>query len=133
MSENTTVNHNLLWASAFFKDEAFGCLRFKITRTFSAPFEFPAHILYRVSREEFCITEEDRIPLFIGSQFGIAPYFDEVPELFDRPKIIAILEKSMLSGHVAGLSIRQYPGGIDPADRIELQNSLLTLKYFYNV
>ena len=44
-------------------------------------------------------------PFFIGTQFGIYPKIDEIPNFLNEPKIIAVFGKSILSGCVAGLSI----------------------------
>ena len=43
---------------------------------------------------------ENEIPLISGSQFGVFSGFD-----FDHPLVVGIIGKSLLSGHVGGMSI----------------------------
>ena len=43
---------------------------------------------------------ENEIPLISGSQFGVFSGFD-----FDHPLVVGIIGKSLLSGHIGGMSI----------------------------
>ena len=43
---------------------------------------------------------ENEVPLISGSQFGVFSGFD-----FDHPVVVGIIGKSLLSGHVGGMSI----------------------------
>jgi hypothetical protein len=70
-------------------------------------FEVDKAIIDIVEFEEFIIIEEQRTPLFIGSQFGIYPKIDDIPQFFNGEKLIAILAKSLLSGCVSGLYLHQ--------------------------
>ena len=58
------------------------------------------------SWEEFCLTD-GRIALLVGCQFGIIPKPDQT--LLLNQKHIAILAKSILSGHVSSLTIYNNP------------------------
>ena len=95
------------WIKNFKNDLDHGQKRFKRLNKGYPPFNIDEAIIDIVEFEEFIKIEEQRIPLFIGSQFGISPRIDEIPQFFNGEKLIAILGKSLLSGHVAGLSLYQ--------------------------
>lgn len=95
------------WIKNFINDQDYGQKRFKRLKKGYPRFEIDEAIIDIVEFEEFIKIEEQRIPLFIGSQFGINPRIDEIPRFFNGEKLIAILNKSLLSGHVAGLSLYQ--------------------------
>jgi hypothetical protein len=91
-----------------FKEEQKNCQkRFKRLERGYPPFEFDESLIDIVDMEEFIKIEEFRIPIFVGSQFGIYPRIEKMPEFFNGRKVIAILSKSLLSGHVSGLTIYQ--------------------------
>jgi hypothetical protein len=93
------------WIQKFKSDPQNLNVKFKSIFKGNLPFEIDDDIFDRVELEEFVKIEQNRIPLFLGSQFGIAPRINELPEFFNGEKIIAILAKSMLSGHVSGLTM----------------------------
>jgi hypothetical protein len=93
-----------LWIQHFLAHPEYGNKRFKRHDGNYPPFHIDPELIDTVTFEEFAKIEEDRIPLFIGSQFGVAPGISR-PEFFNREKIIAVLAKSLLSGSVAGLMI----------------------------
>ena len=68
-------------------------------------FEFDADLIDSVDLVTFTRVEEVRIPLFIGTQFGLYPWFYDSQEFCNKERTIAVLGKSLLSGHIAGLSI----------------------------
>lgn len=91
-----------------FKEEQKNCQkRFKRLERGYPPFELDESLIDIVDMEEFILIEEFRIPIFVGSQFGIYPRIEKMPEFFNGRKVIAILSKSLLSGHVSGLTIYQ--------------------------
>jgi hypothetical protein len=91
-----------------FKEEQKSCQkRFKRLERGYPPFELDESLIDIVDMEEFIMIEEFRIPIFVGSQFGIYPRIEKMPEFFNGRKVIAILSKSLLSGHVSGLTIYQ--------------------------
>lgn len=91
-----------------FKEEQKNCQkRFKRLERGYPPFELDESLIDIVDMEEFILIEEFRIPIFVGSQFGIYPRLEKMPEFFNGRKVIAILSKSLLSGHVSGLTIYQ--------------------------
>jgi len=73
-----------------------------------------------VDIEEYCAIEAHRIPLFVGCQFGVYPKVKKLPEFFNGEKLIAILGKSVTSGHVSGLKIFKIPGRHDLWDECRL-------------
>ena len=95
------------WIKNFKNDQEHGQKRFKRLCKGYPPFEIDEALIDVVEFEEFIKIEEQRIPLFIGSQFGINPRIDKIPQFFNGEKVIAILGKSLLSGHVTGLSLHQ--------------------------
>ena len=95
----------LMWLNHFFDDEKFGAIRFKCLDKGYPRFDFDDKLIDIVSDFDFSKIENNRIPLFIGSQFGINPRINEISDFFNGDKIIAVLGKSLLSGCVAGLSI----------------------------
>lgn len=82
-------------------------------------------IIDAVSREEYITKEANRIPIFIGSQFGIAPKPEDVELVFARNKYVAILSKSQLSGHVHGLRIIVVP----PLYNLDSLDDVFSRKY----
>ena len=74
-----------------------------------------------VPTEAFLNPEPHRLPLFIGSQFGINPRLESLPTPYVGVMTVAILGKSLLSGNVAGLSIHEVeigPEGVITIQRI---------------
>ena len=67
------------------------------------------------------LVDDGRLPLFIGTQFGIAPKIENLTNFFNGEKEIAILGKSALSGTVSGLSIY----------KIELTDTVFTNKRIF--
>ena len=61
-----------------------------------------------VELDEFLKIEENRIPLFTGSQFGIFPKTEEIFKDDGEKRTIGILGQSMLSGWVTGISLYSF-------------------------
>lgn len=100
--------NSVYWLRQLRGHTEFGKYRFKrLDKGFKGypPFEFDSNILDVVNLQTFIKVEEDRIPLFVGTQFGIYPWFNDFPDFYSEERTIAVLEKSVLSGHVAGLGI----------------------------
>lgn len=95
------------WIDTFDADPTWSHVRFKTFGKLPGyiPDRFPARLWELVSREDFEKVEENRLPLFMGTQFGISPRPHTVlPN--DQERIIAILGYSALSGNIGGLSVR---------------------------
>jgi hypothetical protein len=95
------------WVKKFKEEQKNRQKRFKRLDRGYPPFDLDESLIDIVDMEEFVMIEELRIPIFVGSQFGIYPRIEEMPEFFNGRKVIAILSKSLLSGHVSGLTIYQ--------------------------
>lgn len=95
------------WIKKFKEEQKNRQKRFKRLERGYPPFELDESLIDIVDMEEFILIEEFRIPIFVGSQFGIYPRIEKMPEFFNGRKVIAILSKSLLSGHVSGLTIYQ--------------------------
>lgn len=94
------------WIKQFKVNSNFGNLRFKkLDLGFGGypKFEFVDDLLDIVDLDTFVRIEEERIPLFIGTQFGISPDPDKIPDFCREDRIIALLPKSALSGKTLGL------------------------------
>jgi len=104
--------------------------RFKIGYSGYPPFNFDANILDIVDLETYISIETNRIPLLIGTQFGVYPSIKNIPDFLKNKRIIAILHKSLLSGHVAGLGIyeaeadTQHSGNFKRQEVIFFKNEL---------
>lgn len=104
--------HSQNWIKHFKANPEFGKYRFKkLEKGFKGypAFDFDDSILDIVDLETFMIVEKDRIPLFVGTQFGMYPWFYNFPDFYDQEKIVAVLGKSLLSGHITGVSIYKIP------------------------
>jgi len=107
---NQNIKSTLQWTIRYQNDPEFSHIRFKTTGAATTSFQtgsfdFIGKWLDLVPRKEFFTPEPNRLPLFIGSQFGIRPYLDRNKEFLTGQLRVAILGKSQLSGCVAGLQI----------------------------
>jgi hypothetical protein len=95
------------WISHFKKDPIYGTKRFKTLKAYQGSIQIDPDIVDYVSEEEFVKVEQDRIPLGVGSQFGIYPTIVYKPDsvFFNGEKVVALIFKSLLSGHVDGLHL----------------------------
>ena len=95
------------WIDAFDADPNWSHMRFKTIGALPGyiPDRFPKRLWDKVSPDEFAQVEDSRLPLFMGTQFGIAP----APNTVLAPgqeRRVAMLGYSALSGNVAGLFIK---------------------------
>jgi len=94
------------------KDPTYGHLKMKWLSTdpsaSNLPYYMPDDLVQQVTREEFYLREDDvRLPIFLGSQFGVFPRYSEIEPIPDGYLHFRI-SKSMLSGHMAGLSLLRW-------------------------
>lgn len=104
--------HLTYWGKNFKQEAEYGRLRFKkLNKGFGGypPFVIDETLIDEVDLDTFIKNEETRIPFFIGHQFGINPWLNRIPGFFSCDKTVAILNKSILSGHVEGLVIYKIP------------------------
>ncbi len=104
--EHQNINE-ITWMLSLQAHNYFSEIRFKVLKNFSLRFNIDTRFVDLVDRNTFNKIEDDRIPFFLGTQFGIYPRIDEMPVFFNGEKLVAFLNKSLLSGHVSGLNIYQ--------------------------
>ncbi len=102
----------LKWFDGFDRNMLWNQYRFKTIKQGYPPFDFPKHLIDEVDIEQFLLEEKFRIPLFIGTQFGVNPDPKNIYLDMKEPILVARLGKSLLSGCVAGLSISCYKEGV---------------------
>lgn len=98
----------LTWFEKFRTNDNWNHLRFKKLNTSYPTFDFIECLIDEVSIEEFLLEESNRIPLFLGSQFGVEPNPKEIFNTVQKTILVAKLDKSLLSGVVSGCSICIY-------------------------
>lgn len=100
-------DYKTYWIDQLLADAEYRGLRFKTMSKNSHFSNIDEELIDIVSADEFVRIESDRVPLFLGSQFGIAPRMNDIEGFFEEVRLCAILGKSMLSGHVAGLTLHR--------------------------
>lgn len=116
--------HCSYWVSKLLNHQEYSHLRFKILKKGYPNFDFYPGMLDPVSKQEFNRYEKYRLPLFIGTQLGLYPKTSSL--FFYHDRIIAILGKSTLSGHVSGLSLYRIKAGDNRINM--LNNKIITFK-----
>ncbi len=96
------------WLDKFQQNKYWKDYRFKKLKLGYPKFDFPVELIDTVGTKEFLKVEIERIPLFIGTQFGIYPNPKETYKNIQQPILVAKLDKSLISGCVSGLSICSY-------------------------
>lgn len=99
------------WFQALSKDKEYGSIRLKTLTQIIINQNFSFEETWDVQMDVFLNPKDSRVPLFVGTQFGITPRLS--PEQYEKLEgcKIAILGKSQLSGHVAGLGIYEIKNG----------------------
>jgi hypothetical protein len=103
--------NNICWMISKQTHPYFRNIRFKKLHSGYHRFIIDTSFIDEVDNENFNSIEDDRVAFFIGSQFGISPQIDKIPDFFNGEKLVAILSKSLLSGNVYGLVIYQMLEG----------------------
>jgi|LakMenE01Jun11ns_1017448.scaffolds.fasta_scaffold9317263_1 hypothetical protein len=101
----THYNAKLNWLKSFQASSKFGNMTFKCLDVNYPLFEKKDEFFTKVDLATFNKIEEDRIPFFIGSRFGIYPNINKLEGFFNGRKQVALLAKSLLSEFVYGLII----------------------------
>ena len=102
--ENDTNAHLLKWVQRLKENVEYKNIRFKKLNVSYPLFTFSKELIDIVDNDEFLTIEKERIPLFIGSQFGLSPNI-QLSYNENKEIRVAILAKSWLSGVVYGLVI----------------------------
>ncbi len=120
-----TLQANLWWR-AYLDDPFYGSFQLKRLKNGMPSYcDILMSMIPGVELEEFREIESDRLPLFAGSQFGIFPRLEDV---FNdtKERTVVILNFSMLSGCMAGVSIYKTrgPKAIKKLNTIEFPNHI---------
>jgi S-adenosylmethionine synthetase len=97
----------------FMEDPEYGHLKFKwlhdLIENNYLPFHTPEGLVQKVRYEEFLKDERtERIPIFLGSQFGLFPAGYKYLLPLNDGALHAIISKSMLSGTVGSLKLNRW-------------------------
>ena len=97
---------------AMMNDASWGHLRMKwplnSKGALNPPFHFPVGLIDGVTLTEFSSQESQRLPVFIGaSHIGIYPKYSVIAPI-PQGHLHFLISKSMLSGHVNGLSLQMW-------------------------
>ena len=113
----------IYWVKHLKLDSEYKHIRLKQLNNGHRNFIMPPSLIDAVDAEEFYTEEKDRLPFFVGTQFGVSPREENLPGFVKIGRKIAILGKSQLSGSVAGLTIYQYDddGGAIPIRRFKIR------------
>lgn len=115
--------HKTYWIKHFKLNPEYSHLRFKkLDNGFSGypTFDIDETLIDEVDLDTFIKNEKTRIPLFIGTPMVLYPRLYEIPNFLAEDRFVAILGKSLLTGHVAGLRIFNIPAGSHEHEREEL-------------
>ena len=104
-------NNNYLWIQSIVNNDIYGKLEFKIPK--NKVDNYPLEELKKlniniVSPEEFLKVDDKSIPLFFETSYGMSPDV-EIVKFIANPKFkFAVIKSSFLSGHLFGLTIKEY-------------------------
>lgn len=104
-------NNKYLWIQSIVNHDIYGKLEFKIpqNKTNNYPIDDLKNLnLNIVSPEEFLKVDNQSIPLFFETSYGMSPDI-EIIKFIASPKFkFAVIKSSFLSGHLFGLTIKEY-------------------------
>jgi hypothetical protein len=104
-------NNNYYWIQSIANHNIYGNLEFKIpqNRVDNYPMDEINKLNIRVvSPEEFLKVDDQSIPLFFETSYGMSPDI-EIVKFIGNPKFkFAVIKSSFLSGHLFGLTIKEY-------------------------
>jgi hypothetical protein len=106
-------HNNYQWIQSIVNNDTYGKLEFKIPH--NEVKNYPIDDLKNlnvsfVSPEEFLKVDDQSIPLFIETSYGMSPDI-RIVKFIANPKFkFAVIKSSFLSGHLFGLTIKQFDG-----------------------
>jgi hypothetical protein len=106
-------HNNYQWIQSIVNNDTYGILEFKIPH--NEVKNYPIDDLKNlnvsfVSPEEFLKVDDKSIPLFIETSYGMSPDI-RIVKFIANPKFkFAVIKSSFLSGHLFGLTIKQFDG-----------------------
>lgn len=103
--------NNYLWIQSIANHDIYGKLEFKIPQ--NKVNNYPIDELKNlnvsfVSPEDFLKVDDQSIPLFIETSYGMSPDIGIVKFIANPKFKFAVIKSSFLSGHLFGLTIKEY-------------------------
>lgn len=103
--------NNYLWIQSIANHDIYGKLKFKIPQ--NKVNNYPVDNLKNlnvifVSPEDFLKVDNQSIPLFIETSYGMSPDIDIVKFIANPKFKFAVIKSSFLSGHLFSLTIKEY-------------------------
>ncbi len=106
-------NNNYFWIQSIANHSIYGKLEFKIpqNKVNNYPIDELNKLNIRiVSPGEFLKVDDQSIPLFFETSYGMSPDI-EIVKFIANPKFkFAVIKSSFLSGHLFGITIKEYDG-----------------------
>jgi hypothetical protein len=104
-------SNNYLWIQSIVNNNIYGKIEFKIPH--NEVKNYPINDLKNlnlsfVSPEEFLKVDDQSIPLFIETSYGMSPDIGIVKFIANPKFKFAVIKSSFLSGYLFGLTIREY-------------------------
>lgn len=104
-------NNNYFWIQSIANHDIYGNLEFKIpqNKVDNYPMDELNKLNIRVvSPKEFLKGDDQSIPLFFETSYGMSPDI-EIVKFIANPKFkFAVIKSSFLSGHLFGITIKEY-------------------------
>lgn len=104
-------HNNYLWIQSIVNHDIYGNLEFKIPQNKAD--NYPIEELKKlniniVSPEEFLKVDDQSIPLFTETSYGMSPDIGIVKFIANPKFKFAVIKSSFLSGYLFGLTIKEY-------------------------
>jgi hypothetical protein len=103
--------NNYLWIESIVNNDIYGKIEFKIphNEVNNYPIDDLKNLnIIFVSPEDFLMVDNQSIPLFIETRYGMSPDI-RIIKFIANPKFkFAVIKSSFLSGHLFGLTIKEY-------------------------
>jgi hypothetical protein len=104
-------HNNYQWIQSIVNNDTYGKLEFKIPH--NEVKNYPIDDLKNlnvsfVSPEEFLKVDDQSIPLFIETSYGMSPDIGIVKFIANPKFKFAVIKSSFLSGYLFGLTIKEY-------------------------
>jgi hypothetical protein len=104
-------SNNYLWIQSIVNNNIYGKIEFKIPH--NEVKNYPINDLKNlnlsfVSPEEFLKVDDQSIPLFIETSYGMSPDIGIVKFIANPKFKFAVIKSSFLSGYLFGLTVKEY-------------------------
>lgn len=105
------ITNNYLWIQSIANHDIYGKLEFKIpqNKVDNYPIDELNKLNIRiVSPGEFLKVDDQSIPLFFETSYGMSPDIGIVKFIANPKFKFAVIKSSFLSGHLFGITIKEY-------------------------